>query len=292
MRRPASLMVASGPSDAARKLAVTLLGRATSPPDSSNDAGSELLATVVDVAAASAAQRAPATTVAAAQRTPATKGGLVDSLLSARGCLTLARSVWADVLGAGDTAIDATCGNGHDASDIAALLAQRAAQSSVGEPAAGRLIALDVQPAAVDATRARVSEALRGCSGPLPAVEVLLQDHSSFPASLPPGSVRLVVYNLGYLPGGDHGRTTTSESTIRSLRAAQELLAVGGAMTIMCYPAHPEGRVEAEAVHAHLAALDKHRWRVLVCRPSQNASEKFLIVALRRRPEELSHSES
>lgn len=283
MRRPASLMVASGPSDAARKLAVTLLARATLPPDSSNDAGSELLATVVDVAAASAAQRAPAA-----------KGGLVDSLLSARGCLTLARGVWADVLRAGDTAIDATCGNGHDASDIAALLAQRAAQSSAGEPAAGRLIALDVQPAAVDATRARVSEALRGCGGPLPAVEVLLQDHSSFPASLPPGSVRLVVYNLGYLPGGgDHGRTTTAESTIRSLRAAQELLAVGGAMTIMCYPAHPEGRVEAEAVHAHLATLDKHRWRVLVCRPNQNTSEKFLVVALRRRPEEeLSCSES
>lgn len=294
-RSPLSHIVAasSSPSDAARQLSITLLKRAAAPPIEAEHSGSELLATVVEAAAASASRAAPAQSTASASAAraasalpSATPGGLVASLLSAQGCLTLARGVWADVLCAGDTAIDATCGNGHDAAELASLLAERACQSSAGE-SPGRLIALDVQPMAVETTHTRVKEALRSFSGTLPDVEVLLQDHAQFPAYLAPGTVRLIVYNLGYLPGGDKTRTTTAEGTIRSLVAAQKLLAVGGALTVMCYPAHPEGCVEAEAVLAHLATLNKHRWRVLVCRPSQNENEKFLIVVLRRRPDDV-----
>ena len=230
---------------------------------------------------AAAAAAASATRVTQAAQ-PASPGGLVASLLSARGCLTLARGVWSDALRPGDIAVDATCGNGNDAAELATILARRASEAPASS-AVGRLVALDIQPAALDATRARLDDALRDFgAAERPHVELLLHDHASFPPSLAPGSVRLVVYNLGYLPHGDHSRTTTAEGTVRSLQAATELLCVGGMITAVSYPAHPEGVREAAAVHDAFARLDKHRWRVLVCRPSQNEREKFLTVALRR----------
>lgn len=95
--------------------------------------------------------------------------------------------------------------------------------------------------------------------------------------------MRLVVYNLGYLPGGDHSVTTLSSTTLESLRNALPLVAEGGAVTVMCYPGHPAGREEGEQVISFLAGLNKPSWRVFAHRPIQNPEEKFLVVAMRRR---------
>ena len=49
-------------------------------------------------------------------------------------------------------------------------------------------------------------------------------------------SVRMIAYNLGYLPGGNKELTTESSTTIASVKAAQEILMAGGMISITCYP--------------------------------------------------------
>jgi len=91
-------------------------------------------------------------------------------------------------------------------------------------------------------------------------VTVVEGDHAEMARWLPPewqGRVAAVVFNLGYLPGGDHSRLTRSESTIAALEAAACLLAPEGVITVMAYPGHPGGADELSAVEAWLRKLDQ-----------------------------------
>ena len=87
---------------------------------------------------------------------------------------------------------------------------------------------------------------------------------------MPESSASLVVFNLGYLPGGDKEVTTTAEGTTRALLAAERAVMPGGAVSVTLYPGHAEGEREAQAVLEHVAALDVGRWSVVHTRwPNQ-----------------------
>ena len=55
---------------------------------------------------------------------------------------------------------------------------------------------------------------------------------------------KLIVYNLGYLPGSDKLLTTKTSSTLLSVEKALSLIAPNGAISITCYPGHEEGKKE------------------------------------------------
>jgi hypothetical protein len=63
-----------------------------------------------------------------------------------------------------------------------------------------------------------------------------------------PASVRVVVFNLGYLPGGDKAIVTEPEVTLATIRAAQTALHVGGCISCTSYPGHEAGRREEEQI--------------------------------------------
>lgn len=155
--------------------------------------------------------------------------------------LSLAHSLWKGILSRGDLAIDATAGNGHDSLVLATLGAT--------------LYTLDIQEKALQATKERLA--------PYEDVHYFLQSHASFPPL--PKEPKLIIYNLGYLPGGDKALTTKLTSTLESLTLATRLLAPGGMITLMCYSGHPEGAKEEEALLTFSFALQEwtvthHRW--------------------------------
>lgn len=158
----------------------------------------------------------------------------------------LAQQLLAEVLQEGDLVIDATAGNGHDTEFLAARVG-----------ATGRVLAFDVQAAAISAARARVETA--GWSGRVVFHE---ESHAGLAFRAEPGSVAVVMFNLGYLPGHDHQLTTCAESTLEGLAGAVGVLKPGGVLTVVCYPGHPEGAREAGAVEAWLAGLTESGWRV------------------------------
>lgn len=146
----------------------------------------------------------------------------------------------------GGFAIDATAGNGHDT----LFLAQRVGKG-------GAVSAFDVQEAALRATDERlVREGVRD------RVDLHHVGHEQMESVVPQahrGAVQVVMFNLGYLPGGDKSLTTQRASTVEALGASLEVLAPGGLIAVVCYTGHPGGQEEAEAVAAWACALDQ-RW--------------------------------
>ncbi|MBA3815323.1 MAG: class I SAM-dependent methyltransferase [Parachlamydiaceae bacterium] len=166
--------------------------------------------------------------------------------------LDLAHAYWKKSLEKGDIAIDATCGNGYDTLELAHLIFDKKKQQT------GQLAALDRQMDAIEATRARLKEVF--AEDVMQYIHLSKQCHSSFPDYFEMESVALIVYNLGYLPGGNKSLTTMSSTTIQSLEAALPLITPGGCISITCYPGHEEGKNEENMIKKFAAALSPRQW--------------------------------
>lgn len=161
-----------------------------------------------------------------------------------------------------DLAIDATCGNGQDTLFMASLIPE------------GKLYALDIQPEALARTQEKLREAALDNR-----VELFHQSHETFPESILKGSVKLIVYNLGYLPGGDRRLTTQTDTTLKSLEAALPLLTDDGALSIMLYPGHAEGAKEAESVTEWAKNLPSYAYVVQrMTRLNRNLAPELLWI--------------
>lgn len=147
----------------------------------------------------------------------------------------------------GDLCIDATAGRGRDA----VLLARLAGET-------GRVIALDIQPEAVEATRALAAQ--EGLSHRL---EVRLMGHEELSRLAEPGTVGCIVFNLGWLPGGDHRLHTKAETTLPALEAALKLLRPGGVLSLCIYYGKENGYGERDSVLAWLEGVDEREYNVL-----------------------------
>jgi Putative rRNA methylase len=163
--------------------------------------------------------------------------------------LDLAHSYWQQFLEIGDVAIDATCGNGYDTLKLCqlALSSER-----------GKIYAFDIQLQAIHSAsrlvETHLSQELRL------RVDFQHRCHSTFPEAIQPGSVKLIVYNLGYLPGGNKGLSTQKDITLQSMYQAQRLLQPGGIISVTCYPGHPEGVKEQEAILTYSSGLSPKEW--------------------------------
>lgn len=158
--------------------------------------------------------------------------------------IALAHAYWKEWVLPDDTVIDATAGNGHDTLFLVELIKT------------GKVVSIDRQPEAIEATLSLLTKDQQT------KVSLILGSHASFPIELLPRSIRLIVYNLGYLPGGDKTITTMTESTLESLKAATDLIMPGGALSITCYPGHAEGKREYDHVFKFISALSAKEWCV------------------------------
>ncbi|MBA3958391.1 MAG: methyltransferase domain-containing protein [Parachlamydiaceae bacterium] len=165
--------------------------------------------------------------------------------------LDMAHSLWHESVQPGDTVIDATCGNGQD-TRILAKLALNAHQ--------GTLFALDIQAQAIVTTRNLLEQELP--QDLFNRITFLEQCHSHFPEAVLENSVRLIIYNLGYLPGANKALTTRTETTLQSLQEAQKLLLENGIICVTCYPGHDEGKKEEAALLDYVRSLPTTEWQV------------------------------
>lgn len=177
-----------------------------------------------------------------------------------------AQELIATVLHSGETAIDATAGNGHDS----LFLCQ-----TVGPT--GSVYALDIQQMALDQTADRLQQ-----SG-FDNFKLMCCDHSQLSQTIPSDchqEIGTIMFNLGYLPGGDHTKITQQQSTIAGIEAALSLLRSGGILTVLAYPGHPGGAAETEAVSVLLNQLDTPRYivKVLFAQSESALAPRLFIV--------------
>jgi predicted methyltransferase len=136
----------------------------------------------------------------------------------------------------GDIVIDATAGNGHDS----LFLAQQIAPL-------GSVYSFDIQADALIATANRLATARL-----LANVQLIQANHAQMNQYVNikhHSKIQAIMFNLGYLPGSDKSITTQADTTIAALIQAIDLLAPMGLMTILAYPGHAAGSIEAHYVN-------------------------------------------
>ena len=170
----------------------------------------------------------------------------------------------------GDLAVDATVGNGHDTLFLA---------RSVGPE--GRVVGFDIQQEALDETRHRVQ-----ADAPETSLRLIHASHETMATHLGEnayGTVSAVMFNLGYLPGGDHSMTTTPDTTWPALDASVKLLRPGGLITVVAYTGHEGGEEEAQAVESWASALPDTSFRTLSYRFVNQPSDPPRLYAVEKR---------
>lgn len=146
----------------------------------------------------------------------------------------------------GDTVLDATAGNGNDTVFLANLVG-----------ASGKVFSFDIQERAIENTRQRLSE-----KGLLDRA-ILIRDGHHHLDRYVREPLKAVMFNLGYLPGGDHRIGTRGDTTIEALEKSMELLVPGGVITMVVYYGGDSGFDEKNQVMEYITGIDCRKFAVM-----------------------------
>jgi predicted methyltransferase len=161
--------------------------------------------------------------------------------------LSISHELVSKVVQPGDIVVDATMGNGNDTLFLANL---------VGD--LGKVYAFDVQQLALDNTKKRLTDA-----GLIERAELILEGHQNIGLYAPQG-IKAVMFNLGYLPKGDHNIGTKAETTIAAIESSLRLLCKEGIVMLVIYYGGDSGFDEKNAVMEYFKTLDCKKYSVLV----------------------------
>lgn len=148
----------------------------------------------------------------------------------------------------GDFCIDATMGNGNDT----ALLSKLCGPS-------GRVVAFDIQEQALTNTKEKLEK--EGCPD---NYELVLASHEKMWEYGEASTASCIVFNLGYLPGGDHEKATKAHSSIAAIETGLGMLKKNGLMTVCIYSGGDSGFEEKDAVLPYLKELDPKKYLVIL----------------------------
>ena len=135
---------------------------------------------------------------------------------------------------------DMTCGRGNDTLFLAEV--------------SNKVYAFDIQKEAIESTKALTKDFDN---------VILINDSHENILKYINEEVDIFMYNLGYLPKGDHLITTNYKSTINSLKDALKILKRNGLITIIIYPGHSEGYTESIEITNYLKTLNQKEYEVL-----------------------------
>ncbi|WP_321530537.1 class I SAM-dependent methyltransferase [uncultured Desulfuromonas sp.] len=186
-----------------------------------------------------------------------------------------------EILQAGDLAVDLTAGRGHDSQFLA---------ECVDSNHTGCVLAFDIQTQAIDSTLERLenngitaSRISRPQQIAAPGTFLINASHERLPLFLP-RPPKVILGNLGYLPGGDHSITTQADSSRIMTKAALEELQPGGRLILVVYTGHDGARKESDAITSDLAQLHPRYWHIITMRPFLSDKAPYLLVAEKRQP--------
>lgn len=131
----------------------------------------------------------------------------------------------------GDQVLDATAGNGYDTLKAAQLVSPN-----------GRVVSVDIQADAIRATEQKLTQAKL-----TDLCEFHLGNHAELLKRLN-GSFDCILFNLGYLPGGNKAIISTPKNTLSALSQSHRLLKENGLLFVMAYRQHKGGQLEADQV--------------------------------------------
>jgi 16S rRNA C1402 N4-methylase RsmH len=158
--------------------------------------------------------------------------------------LSINQLLLSNSLVAGDTVVDATLGNGHDAQMLLNIIGPK-----------GFLYGFDIQSSAIQSSQRLLDEQTSGNFKLIQDSHENLTSHISEP-------IKGFVFNLGYLPKGDKTITTEWKTTETALLQAMELLLPNGFISVTTYPGHENGREEDQSIETFFSSLDQKQFQI------------------------------
>lgn len=156
------------------------------------------------------------------------------------------------LINSSDIIIDATLGNGFDSLFLSDKVA--------------KVCAFDIQQEAIN----KACETLDKIGN----VELILDSHINYQKYV--SKYDGVIFNLGYLPGGNKQITTTAKSTISALKlmicdkCARFIL-------LVVYPGHDQGMTESIEINQYLKTIDSYEFNHYYL---SNDSKKAYVILL------------
>lgn len=166
----------------------------------------------------------------------------------------------------GDTAIDATMGNGHDTLKLCQCVGDR-----------GKVYSFDIQTQALENTKA-----LLGKNKMEHRAQLICESHDKVGVYVQ-CPVSAFVFNLGYLPDGDPSIITQKETTKQALIQCLDLLKVGGLGIVLAYYGHEGGLEEKNLVDKLLMELPAKKYDVLTLKNHNRAHTPPILYMIKKK---------
>lgn len=166
----------------------------------------------------------------------------------------------------GDIAVDCTMGNGNDTAYLCGLVGEK-----------GKVYAFDIQEDALLNTEKKLKEL-----NYISRAELIFDGHENADKYIKE-KVKLVIFNLGYLPKGNHEITTKKDTTIEAVKKCIELLEPNGIILLVIYSGHENGKAEKEGLEGFAAELNQKQYNVVkICFTNQiNCPPELLCIEKR-----------
>lgn len=173
--------------------------------------------------------------------------------------LTMVEYVHERIKSHGDfgTGVDFTMGNGNDTSFLLEFCQE--------------VYAFDIQEKAIEKTKELIQDNKRAT--------LILDNHKNVKQYI--NSFDIGIFNLGYLPEGNHEVTTLLESTQIALKEAVEMM--NKVLFVVVYPGHPQGQEEALWIEDFVSQLDGKIFNVSkYC--MMNKKNSPFVIEIEKRP--------
>lgn len=173
-----------------------------------------------------------------------------------RSILNLVKKICEEKLMLDDYAVDATVGNGHDTLHLATI--------------SKFVFGFDIQEQAIQNTTNLLK------NNNITNYKLFKISHDKMDNVLKDykKKIKLVLFNLGYLPCGDKRIMTNHKTTLKALQKSMNLLTDDGLILIVFYP-HPEGKIEASHIFQYLF-INNIKYQVY--KNTTNKDAPYLVV--------------
>ena len=91
-----------------------------------------------------------------------------------------------------------------------------------------------------------------------------------------------VIFNLGYLPGGDKNIHTDATTVLKTLKKILHILKINGICIIVFYPGHKSGFEEASIIQKYLQSLNQKEFAVLKYEFINQINNPPFLIAIKK----------
>ena len=144
--------------------------------------------------------------------------------------------------------IDATMGNGNDTLFLCELAGEE-----------GEVFAFDIQEQAIASTEKLLKE-----KNVATEYHLILDGHENMEQYIEKESADVIVFNFGYLPGGDHEIATKPSTSLVAIEKGLGLLKSSGMMCLCVYSGGDTGFEEKDCILNYLKELAPKKYTVIL----------------------------